>query len=89
MWSREPIVEPMQQLGNRAHRRHSLVIDRSQNRAANQDLSARVALSFSMTRARDQAILLRPQPGEAFIEGLNSGENFFRLRHGSPPTTTG
>jgi hypothetical protein len=86
--SREPTVEPMEQLGNRAHCRHALVIDRRQHRAADQDLAARVALPFGVTGARDEAILLRPQTGDAFIERLNSGEDFLGLRHGAPPMTT-
>ena len=86
--SRKPSIEPAEELGDRPHHRYALVINRGQDHPTDEDLASRVELPFGMTGACDAVILLRPQTGEAFIEGLNSGENFFGLRHGSPPTTT-
>lgn len=80
--SRECRVEPAEELGDRSHYRHSLVIDRRQDGPANQDLAPCVVLAFGVTGARDEAILFRPQTGEPFIEGLDSSEDFFGLRHG-------
>ena len=89
-WGRVSLVSsPAEELGDRSDHRHALVINRRQDRPADQDLAACVALALRMTRACDEAILLGPQTGEAFVERLNSGEDSFRLRHGSPPTTTG
>ena len=52
------------------------MIDRCQDRAANQDLAAGIAFPFGLTCARQESILLGAQTGQAFIERLNSLANF-------------
>jgi hypothetical protein len=50
--SRELRVEPAKKLGDRSDHRHALMINRRQDRPANEDLAACVVLAFGVTSAR-------------------------------------
>jgi hypothetical protein len=77
MWSAEPAIEPSEELLDGLQARHSLVLDRREDRAADQDLSPGVALAFSLTCACEQPALLTPEPRQPLFERVNPVSYFF------------
>jgi hypothetical protein len=83
MRSREPGIEPAQELGARSYCRHPLVIDGDENGAADQNLAPGIAFAFRLADARDKPALLHPQASQALVECLKTDADFFGLRHGA------
>jgi hypothetical protein len=81
MRSREPGIEPAQELGAGSQCRHPLVIDGCENSAADQNLAPGIAFAFRLADACDEPVLLHPQASEALVECLKTDAHFFGLWH--------
>jgi len=77
MRSAQPTIEPPEKFLDGLQARHSLVFDRGQDGSADQDLSPRVALAFSLTGTCEQPALLTSQPRQTLFERVNPASYFF------------
>jgi len=57
------------------------VIDRCENRAADQDVAPGIALAFGLADARDQPVFLDAQTSEPLVERLETDTDSFGLGH--------
>jgi hypothetical protein len=85
VWASQMPVEPTKQLLPGPHLGHALMLDRRENRAADQNLAACIALSFGLRRTSDETALLSANSRQAFVEGLNSRAHSICLSHRTPP----
>jgi hypothetical protein len=72
MRTRQPVIQPLQERALSVEHRHTTVIDGSEHGRTDQNLAARVTLSFGLTDAGGETDTLGPQARQAFIECLNS-----------------
>jgi hypothetical protein len=82
MGSRQARIEPSAKLLAVSDHRHTLVRDRRQDRAADQDFSPGIALPVCQAGARDEPASLSAKAGERFINELEAGADFLGLVHG-------
>ena len=80
----KPVIQPLQESALIVERRHTTVIDGGEHCRTDQNLAARVTLSFELTDACGETDTFGPQTRQAFIECLNSCVALRCLRHGPP-----
>jgi len=70
-------VKPPEELGARSQHRHTLMRDGCEYGPANQDLPPGIAFAFCMIGSREKPAFLHAQPGEPFVERLETSLNSF------------
>jgi hypothetical protein len=79
--TREPRLQPPQQLDLTAHRRHPFVLDSRQHRAADHDLPPRLAAALGLSRVSHKTILLRLQAREPLVNRVKPDPDSLGLGH--------
>src|SRR5207244_4293641 len=74
-------LEPLEQLELTRQARHAFVLDGGKDRAADDDLAARVPRPRGLVRAGYQSVFLDSQTREPFVNYMQAGSDVFRVRH--------